>query len=123
MAKLSAAERSQTYNELAEATSPTTAGVIMQNVVDVQWDDLVTKDHLDARVAQVDVRFAQVDVRFARLEAKVDARFSETDAKVDARFSEMNAKFERSMRSNTFRILTTMFAFNGALVAAMAAFH
>lgn len=105
MTKLSAAEKSQTYNELAQVTSPATAEAIMQSAIDVPWDTLVTKDHLDSRLAQID--------------AKVDTRF----AQVDARFAEMNAHLEQSLRSNTFRILTTIFAFNGALVAAMAAIH
>lgn len=64
----------------------------MQSVVEAPWGNLVTNDHLDARFAEIDVRFA-----------------------------EMRADIEAAMRANSFRILTVMFAFNGALVAAVAA--
>ncbi len=119
MAKLSAARKTRIYDELTEATSEETAEVIVQSLIDAPWDDLVTKDHLDARFAQVDTRFAQVDTRFAQ----VDTRFAEMEAKIDTGFAQMEAKIEKSMRVNTFRILTTVFAFNGALVAAVAAIH
>ncbi|HET8929242.1 MAG TPA: hypothetical protein VFN21_01165 [Acidimicrobiales bacterium] len=114
MAALSAAQRTQIYNELTEATSEDTAEVIVQSVIDVQWDTLVTNDHLDAgfaqvgarfaqvgaRFAQVDSRFAQVDSRFARLEGQVDARFAQVDSRfarlegqLDARFAQIDARF------------------------------
>lgn len=115
MTKLSAADRSQIYTELTDATSPRTAEALMQNMVEAPWDNLVTKDHLDARFAQVDVRFAQIDVRFA----EVDARF----AQVDARFAELDATIERSMRKQTIWLISAMFTFNGLLAAWFAAFH
>lgn len=34
-------------------------------------DNLVTKDHLDFKVAQLDARFAQIDTRFAQIETKI----------------------------------------------------
>lgn len=34
-------------------------------------DNLVTKDHLDFKIAQLDTRFAQVDTRFAQVETKI----------------------------------------------------
>lgn len=101
MTNLSAADRSQIYTEGTEATSPRTAEVLMQSVVDAPWDNLVTKDHLDARLAQVDIRFAQVDTRFAQLDATI----------------------ERSMRRLTFWLVSAMFAFNGLLAAWITAFH
>ena len=33
--------------------------------------DLVTKDHLDARLAQTDARIAQMDARIAQMEARL----------------------------------------------------
>ena len=33
--------------------------------------DLVTKDHLDARLAQTDARIAQMDARIAQLDARI----------------------------------------------------
>lgn len=54
MTILSAAERSQIYTEFSEATSSRTAEVLMRSIVDAPWDNLVTRDHLDARVSQID---------------------------------------------------------------------
>lgn len=34
-------------------------------------DDLVTKDYLDLKIAQLDTRFAQIDTRFAQVETKI----------------------------------------------------
>lgn len=126
MAALSAAQRTQIYNELTEATSEDTAEVIVQSVIDVPWDTLVTNDHLDASFAQVDARFAQVDSRFARLEGQLDARF----AHVDARFAEVreqsaqtDARIERTARNMTIWLMSTTLAFNGLLAAWLTAVH
>lgn len=108
MTKLSAADRSQIYTELTVATSPETAEVLMQSIVDAPWDNLVTKDHLDARFAQVDVRFAQIDAHFAQ---------------VDTRFAQVDATIERSMRKQTIWLISAMFTFNALLAAWFTSFH
>jgi hypothetical protein len=100
MTNLSASNRSQIYTELAAATSPKTAEALMQSAIDTPWDKLVTTDHLDARFAQVDARFAQVDTRFAQVETTI----------------------ERSLRKQTFWLMSAMFAFNGLLATWITAF-
>lgn len=116
MALLSAAQRTQIYNELAAATSETTAEVIMQSVLDLPWGNLVTTDHLDARLAHVDARFEQVEARFEQVEARfaqVDARFAE----MGERFAQTDAKIERTARNMTIWLMSSTFAFNGLLAA------
>ena len=40
--------------------------------------EIVTNDHLDAKLAHIDVKFAQLDVRFAQL----DVRFAQLESKL-----------------------------------------
>ena len=108
MAKPNAARTTLAYAELERATSQSTAEMLVQTMLIAPWDDIVTKDHLDARFAQVDARFAQVDARFAQ---------------VDARFAESDTKLERAMRNQTRWMIAAMFALNGALAALLTAVH
>ncbi len=98
MTNLSAATRSQIYTELTEATSTDTAEILMRSIVDTPWDNLLTKDHLDAR-------------------------FSVAEAKADARFAQVDATIERSLRKQTIWLMSAMFAFNGLLAAWFSTFH
>jgi DNA-binding transcriptional MerR regulator len=51
--------------------------------------DLVTKDHFDARLAQIDARLAQIDARIAQMDARM--------AQMDARIAQMEARLIRWM--------------------------
>lgn len=105
MTKLSAADRSQIYTELTEATSAETAEVLMQSIVDTPWGNLVTKDHLDAQLA------------------KFDSRFASLEGRIDARFAQHDAKFERAIRKQIVWTISAMFTFNALLAAWITAFH
>ena len=113
----SAADRSQIYTELTEATSPRTAEVIMQTIVDAPWDSVVTKNHLDATVATL-VTKDHLDATVATLVTKdhLDAQLETMEARIDA-------KFERTMRTQMIWLMSTIFAFNGLLAAWFSAFH
>lgn len=102
---LTPSQRSQVYNELAEATSPMTAEVIVQSVVDVPWDSLVTTDHLDARIGQIDARFAQLEAR------------------MDTGFAQAHAKLERALRRQTVWFTSVVFGFGGLLAALLSVIH
>lgn len=83
------------------------------------FDALVTKDYLDARLdeqaaridslrgtmntrfqqvdarfGQIDARFEQVDARFEQFEARIDGRFEDFEARMDARFGQFTAEFD-----------------------------
>lgn len=105
MTKLTAADRSQIYTELTEATSARTAEVLMQRIGEVEWDQLVTKDDLDAR--------------FTTFGAQMDAHF----ANVDARFAQMDTRTERGLRNQTIWLISTIFAFNGLLATWFTILH
>lgn len=141
MTNLSAADRSQIYTELAEATSPMTAEAIMHRTVDVSWQQLVTKDHLDTALAQATDRLeARLEARF---DARLDARLGQAtanlvtteqlDAKLDARLTsatanlvttdQLKATIEGALRRQTIWYISTLFACNGLLVAWFSAFH
>ncbi len=77
----------------------------MQSIVDAPWDNLVTTEHLDARLAQVDARFARVESRFDTMEVRIDATIAQ------------------SLRKQTIWMVSAMFAFNGLLAAWITAFH
>jgi uncharacterized protein YhaN len=51
--------------------------------------DLVTNDHLDARLAQTDAKLGQMDARFAQMDARI--------AQMDARMAQMEARLIRWM--------------------------
>jgi hypothetical protein len=58
--------------------------------------DLVTKDYLDARLAQTDARIAQMDARISPM----DARIPQMEARIppmDARIAQMEARLIRWM--------------------------
>lgn len=90
MTKLTAAARSQIYTELTEATSATTAEAMMQRIGEVEWDQLVTKDDLDAR-------------------------FTTFGAQMDARFAQIDTRIERAMRKQIVWLVSAIFTFNGLL--------
>jgi hypothetical protein len=97
MANLSETDRSQIYTELATATSPNTAEILMHEVLDERWEDLATKTDLaelrgeltelkgefaDLR-SEMRVGFAQVDARFAQVGSRMDTGFARLDAKLE----------------------------------------
>lgn len=69
MTKLSEAERTQLYTEIAAATSSRTAEILMHEMLDVRWDDVATK--VDLAAAETSLR-SDMNVGFARLDAKLE---------------------------------------------------
>ena len=67
----------------------------MTNSFVLNFDALVTKDYLDARLEQIDARFEQIDARFDQM----DARFEHHQDLTDARFAQFSAEFNGKLRS------------------------
>ncbi len=134
MTNLSESERSQFYTELATATSPNTAEILVQRTLDVRWDELATKPDvavlrgefslLKGDFAELKGEFAELrsDVAEIRSEmrvgfARVDARFTQVDARVETGFAVMNAKLERQLRLQLVWLIATLVAIAGMLIA------
>jgi len=116
MTKLSETDRSQVCNELAEATGPMTAEVMMRQVIDAPWHDLVTKRDLDTR-------FGTNSSRLDTLDAKIDTVAARLDAKIDTVAARSDARLERSLRRQTIWMMSAMFTFNGLLAAWLTTAH
>jgi len=87
-------------------------------------EEPATKDHIDARFAQVESRFAQMDARFAQMDAQMDARLAQMDARLAqmetrllATFNEQMAGFNAQMRTVVQWTLGAMVALIGLVVA------
>ena len=78
---------------------------IMAEAFVFNMDSLVTRDYLDARLAEQEAR---IDTRFAEQDARVDARFVEQDVRIDARFSAIDLKLEGI--NGQFRLVYWMLA-------------
>ncbi len=66
MANPSETDRSQIYTELAAATSPKSAEILMHEVLDVRWDDIATKSEIADVRSEMRVGFAQQNASFER---------------------------------------------------------
>jgi hypothetical protein len=80
--------------------------------------NLVTRDYLDIRFAQLrqdlDVRFASIDARFA----SIDVRF----ASIDTRFAELRAEFKQAileMRNDLLKWLIPLIMGQAGMVVAL----
>ncbi len=75
--------------EQAEAQAEIMAEAFLLNV-----DALVTKDYLDARLAEHDARMeARMDVGFAEQGARIEARFADLEARMELRFAGIDTRF------------------------------
>ena len=141
MTNLSEADRAQFYTELAAATSPKTAEVLMHEVLDVHREDLVTKSDLailEGKFAGLQGEFAGLQGQFAGLQgefAGLRGEFSvlKSDvaelrsevrigfARVDARFAQQEATIAQQFHVNftrTFTLMIALFSLLGGLVIA-----
>jgi hypothetical protein len=64
--------------------------------------ELVTREYLDARLAQLEAKF---DSRLAELEAKFDGRLAAMDAKFDTRSAQLESRLETRLAQMQNKIL------------------
>jgi hypothetical protein len=64
--------------------------------------ELVTREYLDARLAQLEAKF---DSRLAELEAKFDSRLAAMDAKFDTRSAQLESRLETRLAQMQNKIL------------------
>jgi hypothetical protein len=82
---LSEKHRSRFYEHFVEHVGEEAAADMLAQFPTRDSDELVTKEHLDRRFAEVDVRFAHVDAEFARLRAELGAQLSAQTDRLMAR--------------------------------------
>ncbi len=70
----------QYARQLKAAGVPQEQADIMAESLSIFADNLVTRDHLDARFAAQDAR---MEARFAEQDARIEARFSRVDLKIN----------------------------------------
>ena len=106
--------------------------------VDATASNLVTRDQLDARFAEMRVEFAELradvqsqigklDSRIERLDSKIerfdskieglDSKIERLDSKVDMRSAELRAEFHQAIRAQTTWLTSVMIAVGGLALA------
>jgi hypothetical protein len=104
MTELSETDPSQIYTELAAATSPKTAEILMHETLDVSWEDIANK---------ADVTATKNDLVSEIAEFRAETRVG---------FADMNANLERQLRirsSRTLALMSALFSLLGGLVLAV----
>ncbi len=96
-------DRFQLYTSLAATIGEQEAATVVSSIT--RNHDLVTKDHFDARLAEMNAR---MDTGFAQ---------------VDARFAQADAKLERALRNQMIWTITTIIAANTALAGILTTIH
>ena len=143
MAKPSEAERSQFYTEVAAATSPRTAEILVHEVLEVQWDDLVNKSDLRGDVAGLRGEFTDLRGEFSVLKgefadlrgefsvlkgefadlrgefADLRGEFSDLRSDVQVGFANVDAKLEKQFRQLLLWLMSTIIAVAAILVAVL----
>ncbi len=126
MTNLSETDRSQIYTELAAATSPKTAEILMREVLDVHWEDLVTKADYRPEFAGLRGEFAELRSEFAELRsefAELKGEVAELRSDMRVGFAEMNAHLERQFRIQSNRMIALMIALFSLLGGLVLAVH
>lgn len=83
-------------NQLIEAGVPPEVAQVhaqtLRQAFGFYVDDLVTKSHLDARLAETDARIEQ---RFADAEVRMEQRFTTAEVHTEQRFSSLEIRMEQ----------------------------
>jgi DNA anti-recombination protein RmuC len=74
--------------------------------------ELVTREHLDARLAQLEAKF---EARLAQLEAKFDTRFARLEAKLDGDLVQLEARLESKLETSLASVQNKIVAAQVAL--------
>ncbi len=126
MANLSETDRSQIYTEVAAATSPKTAEILMREVLDVQWEDLVTKADYRPEFAGLRGEFADLRGEFAELRGEfteLKGEVADLRSEMHVGFAPQNANLERQFRIQSNRMLGSMIALFSLLGGLVLAVH
>jgi len=79
-------ERFEFFNSLVEALGEDVAHKLMDSLPPFSWDQVATKDDLNALATSITAKFDQVDAQFKSVNAQFES--------VNAQFESVNAQFE-----------------------------
>ena len=127
-------ERFELLNSLIEAHGEDVARKLMDSLPPFSWDQVATKDDLNALSTAITAKFDQVDAEFVRLRgeiSKVEGNLSkevaglsikigELDSKFSTKIGELDSSFSKKITEQTRIMVLTMAGFSVTVCGAMA---
>ena len=127
-------ERFELLNSLIEVHGEDVARKLMDSLPPFSWDQVATKDDLNALTTAITAKFDQVDAEFVRLRgeiSKVEGNLSkeiaglsikigELDSKFTTKLGELDSSFSKKITEQTRVMVLTMAGFSVTVCAAMA---
>ena len=138
-------ERFELLNSLIEAHGEDVARKLMDSLPPFSWDQVATKDDLNALSTAITAKFDQVDAEFVRLRGEIskvegnlskeiaglsreigrlDSKFStkigELDSKFSTKIGELDSSFSTKITEQTRIMVLTMAGFSVTVCGAMA---
>jgi len=86
-------ERFEFFNSLVEALGEDVAHKLMDSLPPFSWDQVATKDDLNALATSITAKFDQVDAQFKSVNAQFESVNAQFES-VNAQFESVNAQFE-----------------------------
>ena len=123
-------ERFELLNSLIEALGEDVARKLMDSLPPFSWDQVATKDDLNALSTALTAKFDQVDAEFVRLRgeiSKVEGNLSKEIAglsreigRLDSKIGELDSSFSKKITEQTRIMVLMMAGFSLTVCAAMA---
>ena len=117
-------QRLRLHQSLERQIGEEMAGVLMSSLPPFDWNQVATKDDLKvfATRDEMNLKFADMNVRFVELNATTEIGLANLRTEIAshqeknvASIEGLRADFQKSLRSNTARIMTLMVACFGLL--------
>ena len=116
-------ERFELLNSLIEALGEDVARKLMDSLPPFSWDQVATKDDLNALSTALTAKFDQVDAEFVRLRgeiSKVEGNLSKEIAGLSIKIGELDSSFSKKITEQTRIMVLMMAGFSLTVCAAMA---
>ena len=116
-------ERFELLNSLIEAHGEDVARKLMDSLPPFSWDQVATKDDLNALSTAITAKFDQVDAEFVRLRgeiSKVEGNLSKEIAGLSREIGRLDSKFSTKITEQTRIMVLTMAGFSVTVYGAMA---
>lgn len=81
------------------------------------WGSLVTKEHLDLRLAALDQRSGALDRRIDELEERSTLRLEAVEHRLSTKLAELSSSVDRRLRAQTWIMTGTLLTGIGAALA------
>ncbi len=116
-------ERIELLNSLIEALGEDVAHKLMDSLPPFSWDQLATKDDLNALSTSITAKFDQVDAQFTAVAAEfvsLRGEISKEIAGLSIKIGELNSSFSKKITEQTRTMVLMMAGFSLTVCAAMA---